>query len=152
MGPVAARSSGAGAARQYGQKGTGLAPRHRRWLVRADEEDAGAPSLPRPAASGSIPAATSAAEQTERTAAQRDLLSKFRTVVACHRPPREVRIPRLLSASAIALQLEMLDARMLSMIGRRHRPTAPASPRQAAGSQLRLRMSRPRLADSPGSG
>jgi len=60
MGPVAARSSGAGAARQYGQKGTGLAPRHRRWLVRADEEDAGAPSLPRPAASGSIPAATSA--------------------------------------------------------------------------------------------
>jgi hypothetical protein len=41
------------------------------------------------------------AEQTGRTAAQRDLLSKFRTVVACHRPPRAVRIPRLLSASAI---------------------------------------------------
>src|SRR6516225_8847502 len=81
MGPVAARSSGAGAARQYGQKGTGLAPRHRRWLVRADEEDAGAPSLPRPAASGSIPAATSAgaapAARLSPLAAPVDLL--------CHR-------------------------------------------------------------------
>ena len=47
----------------------------------------------------------------------RSRASRFRTVVECHRPPRAVRMPRALSALAIASKLVAPAALMLSITG-----------------------------------